>query len=35
LRDKEEELERFKLMIKDKRIEIDAKGQQHSHMGSP
>jgi hypothetical protein len=35
LRDKEEELERLKLMIKDKRIEIDAKGPQHSHMGSP
>ena len=34
LRDKEEEMERLKLMIKDKRIEIDAKGQ-HSHAGSP
>ena len=27
LRDKEEELERLKLMIKDKRVEIDAKSQ--------
>jgi hypothetical protein len=35
LRDKDEELERLKLMIKDKQIDIDAKGQQHSHLGSP